>query len=65
MFADEKNEDVACFRCAHWHGEDKSPESCDAFPEGIPKELLYTKVRHDKPWPDSENPLDNGIMFEE
>ena len=65
LLADEKNEDVACFRCAHWHGDDKSRETCDAFPKGIPHEILYTKVRHDKPYPDETNPRDKGIRFTE
>jgi hypothetical protein len=65
ILANEKNDDVACYRCAHWHGEQKHPESCDAFPRGIPKEILYCEVKHDKPYPDEKNPVDKGIRFTE
>ena len=34
----EKNDDVACYRCAYWHGEQK--DSCDAFPKEIPDEII-------------------------
>lgn len=55
-----------CFRCRHFHRE---TDTCDAFPEGIPREIFfgkpdeysitYYRVDHTKPYPG-----DHGIQFE-
>lgn len=45
---------VMCSFCAHR----KSGLTCDAFPDGIPKELMK-RGEHDTPFPG-----DNGIRFE-
>jgi len=42
-----------CFRCKHWRYFD---DGCDAFPEGIPDEILQTN-KHDQPLSDQENDL--------
>ena len=47
-----------CFRCKHLHG-DESRMTCDAFPEGIPDELVHDTRDHKKPFTG-----DNGIRFE-
>lgn len=65
LLADDKHDDVACYRCAYWHGEEKDPESCEAFPDGIPEEILYGKFRHVKPYPNEKNAIDKGIHFAE
>ena len=64
LLSDDRNDDVACYRCMYWHGEEKD-DRCDAFPKGIPKKITQGKFRHDKPYPNSENPKDKGIMFAE
>lgn len=51
------NEDFWCEKCVHFH--DGDIDSCDAFPRGIPQELIDGMVRHTKPYKG-----DHGIMFE-
>lgn len=53
-YDDPGAEDVMCNHCKHYRLYAK----CDAFPEGIPNELLK-KEEHDTPYPG-----DNGIRFE-
>ena len=49
-----------CRACTHFHDETESEGiTCDAFPEGIPREIWYNHVRHRK-----EYPGDKGIRFE-
>lgn len=50
-----------CYSCKHLRTLGKSPQgfTCDAFPDGIPQEILYG-ARHDDPWPG-----DHGIQFEQ
>lgn len=50
-----------CFSCKHYRGIDpKSQEDvCDAFPEGIPIEIIVYKYDHRLPFPN-----DNGIRLE-
>jgi hypothetical protein len=43
-----------CHRCAHHRGV----ETCRAFPDGIPYEILGGDVDHTRPYPG-----DNGITF--
>lgn len=38
-----------CLLCKRFHGNSDKP-TCDAFVEGIPKELWLGKVDHDKPF---------------
>lgn len=51
---------VKCLECKYL-GEttDKFIPTCKAFPKGIPDEIFFEKVTHDKPYPG-----DNGIQFE-
>jgi hypothetical protein len=37
---------------------------CDAFPDGIPDEIYLGDFDHRNPYPNAENPTDNGIRFE-
>jgi len=47
--------DAACSGCIHYKGG----WICEAFPGGIPRELLLSvEVRHDKPYPG-----DGGYLF--
>lgn len=48
-------EDVQCNGCIHTRGFGK----CDAFPVGIPRELMTTDITHDKPYEG-----DGGIRYE-
>lgn len=48
----EKN----CFACRHIHEDERT---CEAFPGGIPTELLYLDKTHERPFEG-----DHGIVFE-
>lgn len=63
-------ETMACSYCKHYHRDaallsrDGLPRgitgvTCDAFPGGIPRELLSEKVKHTRPYKG-----DHGIQFE-
>jgi hypothetical protein len=45
-----------CFECAHF--DNHKGLTCEAFPEGIPKELMFGYVEHATPYPG-----DKGIRF--
>ena len=47
-----------CLDCRHYHREGIGL-ICDAFPKGIPEEIVLTNVVHRKPFPG-----DHGIQFE-
>ena len=47
-----------CMSCRHYHQE-ASMDSCDAFPDGIPSEILDKTLDHRKPYPG-----DQGIRWE-
>ena len=49
----------ACFGCVHFRGASNGKVRCEAFPDGIPRELTLKGVKHDTPFPG-----DNGIRFE-
>jgi hypothetical protein len=57
--------DPQCIRCKHLIPAARNPFSvdgiisCEAFPLGIPEDLITQKVLHNKPYPG-----DNGIMYE-
>jgi hypothetical protein len=51
------NDDFICFKCKHYK---LISIGCDAFPDGIPNEILLTN-NHDDPLKDQ----DNTIVFEE
>jgi len=44
-----------CRRCKHYRGD----QSCDAYPDGIPKKLWTGDILHSKPFPG-----DHGIMLD-
>ncbi len=51
---------VVCVICKHMRTVVKNGKmTCDAFPDGIPDEILTAKVDHYKPYPG-----DHGIQFE-
>lgn len=47
-----------CGGCKHLQGTLLDPK-CDAFPAGIPRDILLSEADHRKPFPG-----DNGIRFE-
>ena len=47
-----------CIVCEH--SQEYEPGKCEAFPDGIPDELLRENVLHDKPYPG-----DNGLRYEQ
>jgi len=49
--------DSICYRCKHIHHP--SRDTCAAFPDGIPNEILFGEVKHTE-----EYPGDNGIQYE-
>ncbi len=50
-----------CFDCVHFHGMVQRKPRCDAFPDGIPREIiLSSEQKHDTPYPG-----DHGIQFEQ
>jgi hypothetical protein len=51
-----------CFLCSHFHGSRKM--TCDAFQNGIPKEMFTGEHDHREPWPNADDPQDNGVRFE-
>jgi hypothetical protein len=48
-----------CLTCAHFHAYERSGEFCDAFPDGIPLDILKGKNDHTAPYPG-----DHGIQYE-
>lgn len=53
--------DHQCMYCRHFHKEDLERNSCDAFPAGIPEEIIDNVFIHDKKHPSQ----DNDVLFEE
>ena len=51
---------LQCLSCRHFWGIDK----CYAFPDGIPADIALGDFDHTEPYPDADNPQDNGIRFE-
>lgn len=49
-----------CATCEHFHTENKESNTCDAFPDGIPWEIIKGKVDHREPYEG-----DNGIQYKE
>lgn len=49
-----------CSVCTRFHKENHDGETCDAFPNGIPDEILWNEVSHIKAYPG-----DNGLRFEQ
>lgn len=37
--------------------------TCEAFPDGIPDEIVHSEFAHVVSYPDSNNPQDGGIRF--
>lgn len=50
-----------CDECKHLRAKAQrtDPNTCDAFPAGIPDEVLWNRHDHKKPYPG-----DNGVRFE-
>lgn len=49
-----------CVECKHYLGEkENGTDYCKAFPEGIPSDVFWSKIIHDKPIEG-----DHGILYE-
>ena len=48
---------LVCFKCKHFR---RFEEGCDAFPEGIPDEIISGNNNHSKPLPNQNN----KVVFE-
>jgi hypothetical protein len=48
-----------CMMCKHFRREEPGLR-CDAFPDGIPDDIFYSRADHTKPMDD-----DSGIRFEQ
>lgn len=50
-----------CYTCKHMHKGALSPKhlTCDAFPDGIPDDIIFGDNMHDEPYPG-----DHGIQYE-
>ena len=48
-----------CLECSRFHYDDEEKNACDAFPEGIPWEIITSAFDHHNPYPG-----DHGIQFE-
>ena len=46
-----------CASCSRFHAENRDSETCDAFPDGIPEDIIYNEFIHDKPFPGQKNDL--------
>ena len=51
-----KSANPICNTCKH---RPKGAVTCRAFPQGIPKDILFRRADHTKPYPG-----DNGIQYE-
>lgn len=49
--------ELICFKCKHFR---EFKGGCDAFPDGIPDEIVSGENQHLKPLPDQKN----NIIFE-
>lgn len=47
-----------CFECKHISFDGRTPV-CSAFPDGVPRDILFGDEGHTQPYPG-----DNGIRFE-
>jgi len=48
-----------CLKCKHYNTSDLNGNTCTAYPDGIPVEIMSDMIDHREPYPG-----DNGIQFE-
>ena len=49
-----------CLECARYHAHSTTPGlTCDAFPEGIPDDIIFGETDHIAPYPS-----DHGLQFQ-
>jgi len=59
-FIDTVFGEIQCDNCNHF----RSGNECDAFPDGIPLDIIAGEFDHRNPYPNAEHPTDRGIRFE-
>jgi hypothetical protein len=54
-----------CEECVHflWFKRGFKFAICEAFPDGIPVDICSGEFDHNNPYPNANNPEDNGIRF--
>lgn len=53
-----------CLECKHFDFDNDEANVCEAFPDGIPDEIIMGDFDHTQPYPNADEPEDNGIRFE-
>jgi len=54
-----KRDSIICDSCSHILIR---RSTCEAFPQGIPEEILNRKIIHSKPLPEQENDIVFGLI---
>jgi len=49
---------ILCLECKFFNEDDYEKFSCEAFPDGIPDEIIENKIQHNKAYKG-----DNGLRF--
>jgi hypothetical protein len=50
-----------CVFCSHWHRVNLNGMTCEAYPEGIPKDIILNRQDHRQHLPDDQNIKFNPI----